>query len=475
MALDHGRPIQIKQNVFSDFEEMTDGDMAYVANLILEEFAKDDTGPGSININGDGTSIGTFIDTRYTGVTVGVHPVDSDDITEINYVFKQNLNEVTLTEGTDYVPPVVFDSGNTDFRTVDDGRDETEFPTPQIGIQAMDIGQIKSTIIDKCLGKLSSGGVGSYYIGSTAPDDGGTWKIIGSFTDTSLDDTVGSSDIETEVTYNLYRKTDDNATYVVRRPLYLRSDDDLSEMSDGDIKDMKSILQYYIQTTGIGQYALQENAPAVGTWTAVGSSSDKRQDEGNISYTGFFTGQYTGSYTASYTGTYQTTYTGTYTRQYAGSYSGYYTTDYSGSYSGSYSGTYRKTFTGYYTGNYKRLYAGTHGFLRYYGGYSRYWTGTHNYTRFWQSTATKKFTRSSTGTYTGSYTGDYTRAYQGTYSGTYGSGVNKNYVGNYSGNYIRNYSGTYSGNYAQFFTGATVLQQEITVSGTPVTLWQRTA
>jgi hypothetical protein len=55
-------------------------------------------------------------------------------------------------------------------------------------------------------------------------------------------------------------------------------------------------------------------------------------------YTGFYTGFYTGTYSRSFTGTYSRSFTGTYTGTFTGSYTGTFT------------GSYANSFTGFYTG-----------------------------------------------------------------------------------------------------------------------------
>lgn len=473
MAFNYGRPVELRSD--NDFEEMTDGDMAYVANLILEKFAEDDTGVGSVNINGTGSGIGVFVNTRYDSV-VGTHPVDSNNITEVEYAFKQNLSAVTLA-ASDYVKPIAIDSGNTDIRTVADGRDATEFPDPQIAVQAMDLGLIKSTIIDKCLTKLTAGGVGSYYIGENAPASG-TWKEISSFTDTSRTDTVGATAIQTNTTYKLWRKTDDGVTYTVRRPLYLRSDNDVQQMSDTDIENMVKVLQYYIVTTGLGNYAIQETAPATGTWGSRGSSSDIRQDVGNISYTGNFVGTYQGDYTGDFTNQFTAQYVGQYLHTYTGTYSGDYTRNYSGDYSGGYTRlTTRTTSTASFTSvTSTTAFAGTSQSTIYYGGTSTVnITKNKNFIANYTTSYQARYTTTFTGRYTGTYTGYSSADFTGTYSGDYSKLENETRSSIFYQTFSSDFTGYYDGTYSDNFTGATILSQEITVSGTPVTLWQRTA
>lgn len=471
MAFNYGRPVELRSD--NDFEEMTDGDMAYVANRILEKFAEDDSGVGTVNINGTGTGIGTFVNTLYDSV-VGTHPVDANNIQEVEYAFKQNLSSVTLASN-DYVTPIAIDSGNTDISTVEDGRDVSEFPDPQIAIQAMSLSQIKSTIINKCLTKLTAGGVGSYYIGASAPSTG-TWKEISSFTDTSREDS--GTGIETEVTYKLWRKTDDGVTYVTRRPLYLRSDNDLQQMSDTDIDNMVKVLRYYIVSTGVGTYAVQENIPVTGSWTARGSSSDIRQDVGNISYTGVFTGNYQGDYIGNFTNRFTAQYIGQYLHTYTGTYAGDYIRNYSANYTGDY---VRYTDDVTRTASFSSVtstqaFAGTSNRVIYYGGTSTVNTTVNkNFIAEYTTAYQARYLTPYTGQYTGTYTGYSSEAFTGSYQGDYSKFENETRSSIFYQTFSTTFSGYYQGDYTDNFTGATILTQETTVSGTPVTLWQRTA
>lgn len=332
------RPLKIAPTTPISVKEMSDAEMDYSAHQILVEFASANSGAGTVTVNNTdgGTSIGTFIDTHRDAVDT--HPVGTT-VTSYTYTFRQNLTD---EDETGMVRPVEFSDG---------------------GIREQNNTELNSHIIARALSRLIDSGLGSYKLQPSAPTSGGTWESIATIT--NLYDGSNSSN-----TTKLWRRTAQTAPTTVR-PLHVRSDGHLEEMSDDEIQSMSPRFRNRIIDTGVGQYRVQNAAPTTGTWVRVGSAfTDTRQTVGDVSYSGSYTGSYSGTYTGYYAGT-----------EYAGSYAG---TSYSGAYAGGYiryySGRNYGTYTGYYTGYYAAYY---------------------------------------TGYYAASYAGDYTGSYSGTYTGNY--------------------------------------------------------
>ena len=147
---------------------------------------------------------------------------------------------------------------------------------------------------------------------------------------------------------------------------------------------------------------------------------------------------------------------------YAGSYTGSFSGAYNQAFSGSYTGA--KTYTGSYTGSFSGDYTGN------YVGTSAY-AGTYSgpYTLYYSGYVGGYFTGYYTGyfsgpkTYTGYYTGAYDQAFSGDYVGT----------SNYSGSYTGYFSGSYSDDFSGTYAGDTVKASTETVS--TIKLWLRTA
>jgi hypothetical protein len=141
-------------------------------------------------------------------------------------------------------------------------------------------------------------------------------------------------------------------------------------------------------------------------------------------FTGNYTRGFTGFYTGSFAGTYSSSFTGTYTGSFAGGYSRLVLTGFTSFYVGvpgnrsPTSATFSRNVLTTFTGFYSRSFTGTYtGF--YTGFYSRAFTGSYTgtFTGFYVGGFTGFYANSFAGTYTGSYTGDYTGNYTGSYTG----------------------------------------------------------
>lgn len=277
-----------------NLQEMSDAQMEYSAHRILENFAASNSGTGTVNLNGAGTTFGTFVDTFRTD-NVGDHPVLPTAIGSSSV----NLNQDLSAAIENSTRPIKYTGGN---------------------LQEQSNTDLDNHIISIALNKLAAGGVGSYRIEPSSPTVGGTWSAIGTITDTSK---TGNA------TTTLWRKTADTVPSTFR-PMKALAGGNIQEMSDADIQTLCERMRNRIIATGIGQYALSPTAPGGGTWVSVGNIfTDTRQEVANVAYSGNYTGTYSGAYAGNYTlffgGVSYGTFTGFYTGFYTGTYTGFYT------------------------------------------------------------------------------------------------------------------------------------------------------
>lgn len=335
-------------------QEMSNTHMDSVAYRILQEFLVSDVDCGNIHVGSTpagASSIGSFTDTRRAN-TVGTHPAG----TTINTA-TTNFYQYTSAETENYERPIEFD-------------------TPLDAIQEMDNSDLNSTIISRALSMLTSTsnsyGIGQYRLQPSDPG-GGTWTSRAVITN-RIQNTAGTG--ITENTTTLWRKQTQGSTYgTLYRPLKVRSDGHLQEMSDTEIKALVTRFRNRIIESGIGTYKVQQNSPAGGTWVRSGSIfQDTRRQRADQNYTGSYTGYYSGSrtYSANYAGTYAGTYSTSYAGAYAGAYARFFAGRVRGYYTGYYTGYYASNFTGNYTG----YYAGSRTYsANYAGSYSGTYTG----------------------------------------------------------------------------------------------------
>ena len=136
-----GNPLRIKTTeggTFLGLQEMQTTEMDYAVHQILTEFSTSTSGAGTLNINGDGTSMGSFTDTKRTE-TIGTHP-STNSISSTTYTLKQNLSSVAETS-------VVFPLFLNDS-----------------GYAAEHSNNLNTTLITRALANLTSNGLGSYYL-----------------------------------------------------------------------------------------------------------------------------------------------------------------------------------------------------------------------------------------------------------------------------------------------------------------------
>jgi hypothetical protein len=392
-----------------------------------------------------GSVINTHINNN---LVVGDHPATN---TTTRWYLIQNINatSTSVTNLTDTSRPVQTSSSDGVRR-----------------IQTMTNVEIQNDVISNVVSTIINGGQGAYWLGTTAPSDGGTWVVRSTITD-SYSNTSGV----VTTTYNLYQKTSSGSVGTVR-PLKRLANNQLQEMTNAEIIALTPYIRDYIATTGIGTYYISTSTPpGGGTWVARGSFVDTRNiltdDSYSGSYLGTFSAGFTGGYTRAFTGNYQGSYVGSFVGDYAGNYDRTFTRFFTGTYIdgflGLYSGTYTGNFTGLYSGNYAggSLFTGAAGTFQnfgftglYVGSFSRFFSGTFtgNYTRAFAGTYT--------GTYAGSYSGVYGSSYLGGYAGTRTAGFTRGFSGTYtSSTYTREFSGAFVGAYqnpfnTEFYSGA---------------------
>lgn len=278
------RPLKINGSTSPiSLKEMTDADIEYITYRVLYEFANTQSGTGTLNLNGNGTTIGSFVDTSRP-YNVGQHPVG----TEINtntIVFYQDRSSVTPNPSA---RPTVWNGSN---------------------VQQINDSQLNDVVMFNAGIRLTSGGIGSYYLASSTPTNG-SWLEIDSFNDIAASGNT---------TYRLFRKINDSSSPTVR-PLKTVSGG-LREMTDAEIDSLVNNFREYIRTTGVGYYSLQASAPTNGTYISNSDTvTDTRNEIDNITYIGTSVYTSTGSYTGErdFTGTRNFTGARTFTRFFSG-------------------------------------------------------------------------------------------------------------------------------------------------------------
>jgi hypothetical protein len=278
------RPLKVESsgNQIS-LKEMTDSDIEYITYRVLVDFANTQSGTGTINLNGNGTQIGTFNDTSRP-YSIGQHPIGTNVDTN-TVVFYQERGSVTPNPSA---RPVIWTNA----------------------VKSSTDAELNSTVIANAITKLVNGGIGSYSLSTSIPTNG-TWIEIESFTDTAASGNT---------TYTLYRKINDSTPTTIR-PLKTQNGG-LREMSDSEISSLVDNLRSFISDTGIGYYELQSSAPSGGTYINIGSVTDTRNQVANENYVG--AKNYVGSrnFTRFFAGNNEGTFTGTRTFTGTSAYSG---------------------------------------------------------------------------------------------------------------------------------------------------------
>ena len=392
------------------------------------------------------------------------------------------------------------------------------------GLQTMTDAEVKNYIANVITEKFAAvtDGTGTAEINITT-NDSGSGTSIGTFVDTTRNESIGThpaTGAVTTTTYTAKQVTAAAVESITNRPLAW--DSRLEEMVDGDIDSTMDLCVEAMvaeSTYTAGQYKLQATAPSGGTWVSRYTLTDTAQGGNTVTYlwqktvasssptadltplrafnggnckqmteaeieqmlpvfrnriieTGI--GTYKIQSDAPSGGTWvQTGNTFTDTREeitpqnYAGNFTGNFTGNFSSNYVGTanYSGS--RTYSGNYAGNY---------------GGTLFFSGSRNYSGTYLGSANFSGNYGGSRNYSGNYVGNYggsipysgSRNYSGNYAGTGNFAGPKNYSGTYTGtgNFAgpASYSGsrTYSGNYAGFanYSGITNYAGSRTYSGT---------
>ena len=561
------RPLKVANT--SDLQEMTDFEIERkLSPLILQEFATKGSSANyrhSLNFQTNGTGSGGTWVNRIRPGDVGDHPVNPSTITSTTSSLHVNTSSMSVSSVEPFVKFISTDNkiqalATADYTTniLDKTLDRYKANNSTIlnvaSSSGFTVGEIieggtsgvTAEVVSTNTGTvnyiISSGSfvngetitgdqsststtvtstgatspyypVGTYYIGTSAPDSE-TWS-----TRDSWDDTYKVSGSTTTVTYNLLQKTGPTpTTSSYNRPTKYANGEAIQQATDVEIKTIEPhFTNLLISSDGtygnVGEYKVVSGttAPSPGTWTQVGTFYDTLSDTADLIYSQGYSGMYSKLYSNQYVGVYSRGYTGYYSNQFSGTrnttfqglYSGNYNQGYSGSraktYSTGFTGYYSRAYTGYYNRSFGRAYAGY--FTRHYAGnYAFYYGGFVGiygvvyYTGYYASSFigyyTGYFVRAYAGTYSAGFTGYYSRAYTGIYSRNYVRGYSgaraKNYVraysgvfsqgytglysGNFTGIYSLGFSGTYSGIYSNQYAGVTILN---TQSSQQYTFWKR--
>ena len=560
------RPLKVANT--SDLQEMTDFEIERkLSPLILQEFATKGSSANyrhSLNFQTNGTGSGGTWVNRIRPGDVGDHPVNPSTITSTTSSLHVNTSSMSVSSVEPFVKFISTDNkiqalATADYTTniLDKTLDRYKANNSTIlnvaSSSGFTVGEIieggtsgvTAEVVSTNTGTvnyiISSGSfvngetitgdqsststtvtstgatspyypVGTYYIGTSAPDSE-TWS-----TRDSWDDTYKVSGSTTTVTYNLLQKTGPTpTTSSYNRPTKYANGEAIQQATDVEIKTIEPhFTNLLISSDGtygnVGEYKVVSGttAPSPGTWTQVGTFYDTLSDTADLIYSQGYSGMYSKLYSNQYVGVYSEGYTGYYSNQFSGTrnttfqglYSGNYNQGYSGSraktYSTGFTGYYSRAYTGYYNRSFGRAYAGY--FTRHYAGnYAFYYGGFVGiygvvyYTGYYASSFigyyTGYFVRAYAGTYSAGFTGYYSRAYTGIYSRNYVRGYSgaraKNYVraysgvfsqgytglysGNFTGIYSLGFSGTYSGIYSNQYAGVTILN---TQSSQQYTFWK---
>lgn len=264
------RPLRIRYAgaAFQDLIEMTDAEIKTIfAYTLCADYATDTTVnlQATLNINGTGTSIGTFTDTRRpdpVNTPVAVNNPSGTTTTSTVYTFNQKM-----TVGTVSVTNRAVGLSGTDIY---------EFTDAQYNTDLMDL-----IITDMAAGNQ----VGQYQLKSSGAPAGDTWASRGTFTDLT-DDSTGN----TTTTWTLWQKTAAASppTSTVNLPLKWNGTDGLKEMSAAEMQQSTMLMRNrIINQNTVGTYKVQTSAPVTGTWVQMGDVvTDNIQDRQLVS--GYF-------------------------------------------------------------------------------------------------------------------------------------------------------------------------------------------
>jgi hypothetical protein len=246
--------VYLKQNEgLSELTQANDTDIQRISNWILQEMANG-TFAGTITL-GTTNPIGTFVDTVRGG------GVDSANVTVYSNTYTLSQQQTSTYGAQPDAPKYV-------------GLDTSTSPTIVLKEGITPIQNVANYILDMIAGENS---INSYYLGPTAPADGGTWVSIGELKDTLENFTIVNN------TYYLWHKIDNGYQESFLAPLKL-SGSQLTQFSEMDLRLLIKTVESSMISTGIGFYALQSSPPVTGVWADCGSVQDIRRITADISF-----------------------------------------------------------------------------------------------------------------------------------------------------------------------------------------------
>lgn len=222
----------------------------------------------------------------------------------------------------------------TEVKTVKIFNDTTAFD----GLKEMNTTEMQVTYGQRAKNRIMSSAnhIGAYQLRSSAqgaPVDAGTWRAVGTATDTK--------DTTTNVAYaGTYANSFTGSYSRSFTGSYSRS---FTGFYTG------SFTGFYANSfagTYAGNYSGGYGRNVLQSFITYYSTPAYRNPRSAGPYSRYVLVYYVGTYTGYYTGYYSRSFSGTYTRDFTGSYTGTFT----GSYTGSFTGNYANSFTGSYTG-----------------------------------------------------------------------------------------------------------------------------
>jgi len=495
--------------------KMTNAEEVYTAYETGRQLAlADKTTQGSLTDSPVSSALVGIFQNSFLAGAPGTHGTANVTESKPSYpLYQKNGVDVDLGNSDFYRPALLKTSGDLHFA------DDTEM----------------NTVVDRMLHIIFANDYpGTFKLATSSPGADYTSFLTNIFTDTRSDGT--------SVTYSIYKRlTQTPPGDTSHKPLRRKnSSGAIQKMTDAEMRvSFGEWAKKRIIESGIGTAQLRTSAQgaptAAGTWKAVGTATDTRQDitlnqnytrnsqrtrlsafAGNYltNYTRARASAFAGNYGAEYIGVYSGDYVGgnflgDYVGNYAFNFVGEYQTDYTRDSTNNFTGNFIGNYTGNFLGNYATNYtrdstrARAQNFQNFFLGFGGViFTGnfTGNYTGDYEfnftRTSTRDSTRDSTAIFTGNFVGNYafdfagnyeqiytrnsqrtrTSNYIGEYTGDYTFDFVGDYTTNFEGNYETAYIGNYSADYLGDYTGDFIADEVAATSSTieTYTLYVRT-
>ena len=276
--------VNMMEIVAGEIRQIDNSGLTNIAERVLEYMASLGNCTGSITV-GTSNPIGTFVDTVRAG------GVGSSNVTILSSTY--TLSQVATTTITTSNPPyyVGLDTTNPNEIVIKENLTTA------------------NAFADFILNKAITSGPFCYYLGTSAPSDGGVWTNMGNLVDTLENFTVNNT------IYGLWKKISSGTSDLGKRPLKIQSNE-LTQLSLDEIKSYAKIVEQRIVSTGISTYKIQNTVPATGVWENAGTIYDARRTTSPVAYVGpdtFYNPgtTYLGPGAESYTGTTPSNFVGT--------------------------------------------------------------------------------------------------------------------------------------------------------------------